>query len=348
MKGIREVSPVPIMTRLYPAAAVFMAVFLVGGLGYRVIGDGQWSYSDCFYMTIITLSTVGFAETLPDMDQVPGARIWTIGLILLGSGTLLYFASTLTALIVEGDLRGALHRKKMTRLLAKINDHFIVCGIGATGWNIVLELHRTHNAFVVVDIDQDRVDRLTAEIGPFLSVVGDAAEDHVLLDAGIEHAAGLIASLPDDRDNLFVTITARALSDQLRIVTKTIEPESESKVRRAGADAVVSPNHIGGMRMASEMLRPKAVKFLDEMLRDRHASRRIEEVLIPQGSPLVGRTLSQARLRQQADSLVIAIRKTDGTHFYNPPGNFQLAPGQTLIAMVLSSDFHELKKYITG
>jgi len=348
MKGLQQIGATPVMKRLYPAAVAFLSVVLVGGLGYRVIGGGQWSYSDCFYMTMITLSTVGFAETLPNMNAVPGARAWTIGLIVLGSGTLLYFASTLTALIVEGDLRGALNRKKMNRLLDKINDHYIICGIGATGWNIALELHRTHNAFVVVEIDEDRVARLKAEIGPYLSVIGDAAEDHILEQAGIAHATGLIAALPDDRDNLFVTITARALNDRLRIVAKTIEPESESKVRRAGADAVVSPNHIGGMRMASEMLRPKAVKFLDEMLRDREASRRIEEIDIPEGSPLDGRTLAQASLREHGDSLVIAIRRRDGTHLYNPPGDFRLAAGHTLIAMVLSADLHALKEYVAG
>jgi len=336
------------MTRLYPAAIVFFSVFLIGGLGYRAIGGEQWSYADCFYMTIVTLSTVGYAETLPNMNEVPGARIWTVGLILLGSGTLLYFASTLTALIVEGDLRGVLNRNKMTRLLDKIADHTIVCGVGSTGSNIVLELHHTHRAFVVVDVNEERIARMEAEIGPFLYVVGDAADDHVLEEAGIQRAAGLVAALSEDRDNLFVTITARALNDRLRIVARTIEPESERKVRRAGADSTVSPNQIGGMRMASEIVRPKTVKFLDEMLRDKSATRRIEEFAIPVGSPLVGRTLSQANLRRYADSLVLAIRLKDGSHLYNPPGEFRISSGQTLIAMVLSADFDALKRHIDG
>jgi voltage-gated potassium channel len=236
----------------------------------------------------------------------------------------------------------------MTRLLQKIDNHIIVCGIGATGWNIVLELHRTHNSFVVVDVDSTRIEKLIAEIGPVLHVVGDAAQDHVLEEAGIERAKGLVAATPDDRDNLFVTITARALNDRLRIVAKTIETENEHKVRRAGANAVVSPNHIGGMRMASEMLRPKAVKFLDEMLRDRNASRRIEEVFIAPGSPVIGLTLSQARLRRWADSLVIAVRRNDGSHQYNPQASFRLAQGQTLIMLVLSSELHTLKTYVAG
>ncbi len=348
MKSIRSTSTAPLLARLYPAALAFLIVFVVGGLGYRAIGGERWDYSDCFYMAIVTLSTVGFAETLPGMDETPMARAWTVGLILLGSGTLLYFASTLTALIVEGDLRGVLQRKKMTRLLDKIHDHIIVCGVGATGSNIVLELHRTHNSFVVVDNNVERIERMTAEIGPFLSVIGDAAEDHILEEAGIERANGLITTLPDDRDNLFVTITARALNDKMRIVARIIEPESEHKVRRAGADAVVSPNHIGGMRMASEMLRPKTVKFLDEMLRDKEASRRIEELVIPQGSPLVGQTLSEANLRQWADSLVIAIRLVDGSHLYNPTAAHRLSAGETLIAMVLSAEVAGFRKHVAG
>jgi voltage-gated potassium channel len=299
-------------------------------------------------MTIVTLSTVGFAETLPNMDQVPGARVWTVGLILLGSGTLLYFASTLTALLVEGDLRGVLQRNRMTRKLDKIQDHIIVCGVGGTGGNIAIELHKTHNEFVAVDNDPDKIERLTQEIGPLLSVIGDASEDHTLEEAGISRAKGLIVSLPDDRDNLYVTLTARALNGKLRIVAKAIEAEAEYKVRRAGADAVVSPTHIGGMRMVSEMLRPKAVKFLDDMLRAKGGTRRIEEFLIPDGSPVAGGTLDHANLGQVADSLVIAIRLANGERLYNPPAQHRLEVGDTLIVMVLSADVARLRKRVGG
>ncbi len=349
MKAVRRTEAAsPLMPRLYSAGVVFGTVFLVGGLGYRLIGRGRWDYSDCFYMAVVTLSTVGFAETLPDMDQVPGARIWTVGLILLGSGTLLYFASTLTALIVEGDLRGALQRNKMRRLLDAVENHIIVCGVGATGSHVLGELIATRHPVVVIDTDIKRIERLTHEVGSFLHVIGDATEDEVLDKAGIHRARGLVACLTEDRDNLFVSLTARALNDGLRIVSKTVDSENAAKMRRAGADAVVSPAFIGGVRIASEMVRPTVVRFLDEMLRDPAGSLRIEEVPVAPGSPLEGSTLAQAQFRDRTETLVIAIRHPDGTNLYNPGPDTLLCGGQTLIVLAHADQVARVHATIRG
>jgi voltage-gated potassium channel len=253
--------------RLISAAGVLAGVVVVGATAYYSVGDGRWSWFDCFYMTIITLSTVGFAETLEGMNEMPEARGVTLTLIVLGSGTLLYFISSLTALIVEGDLQGILRRRGMQRAIGTLNKHVIVCGIGTTGWHIATELRAVGVPFVVVDTNRERLDELNEEFEEgLLYVHGDATDDHVLELAGVERARGVISALNDDKANLFVTISARALNPTARIVAKSIEPSTERKLRRAGADAVVAPNYIGGVRLFSEMVSPKTVAFLDRIV----------------------------------------------------------------------------------
>ena len=339
-----------LLARLYTAGLAFGAVALIGALGYRFIGDGAWSFADCLYMAVITLSTVGFSETLPGMDTIPMARAWTLTLILLGSGTLLYFASTLTALIVEGDLRGAIRRRRMSTLLDRLSNHVIVCGVGSTGLHVVEELVQSRATMVVVDTSIERIERIVAEHpeADILYVHGDATEDHVLEEAGIRRARGLIAALHDDRDNLFVTITARALSDTVRLVSKAAESDNIVKLQRAGADAVVSPAVIGAVRMASEMVRPSVLQFLDGMVQNPEKTRRIEEVLITADSPLVGASLHEAGLRSVADALVIAIRFLDGHHEYNPTGDTQLRAGMVLIVLVKAQEVRALKDHVRG
>ncbi|MGB8331597.1 MAG: potassium channel family protein, partial [Polyangiales bacterium] len=232
--------------RLISATSVLAAVVLVGATAYYGVGDGRWSWFDCFYMTIITLSTVGFAETLEGMNEIPEARVVTIALIVLGSGTLLYFISSLTALIVEGDLQGILRRRSMDRAIEKLSNHVIVCGIGTTGRHIATELRAVGIPFVVIESNRERLDELNEEFHDLLLFVnGDATDDHVLELAGIARARGVISALNDDKANLFVTISARALNPKARIVAKSIEPSTEAKLRRAGADSVVAPNYIG-------------------------------------------------------------------------------------------------------
>ncbi|MEQ1564656.1 MAG: potassium channel protein [Myxococcota bacterium] len=339
-----------LLGRLYTAGVALLVVALVGAGGYHVLGAGRWPFSDCLYMSIITLSTVGFGELLPGMNDVPWARAWTVLLILLGSGTLVYFASTFTAMLVEGDLRGALRRRRMTRMLDKLADHVIVCGVGSTGIHVAEELHSSHTRFVVVDTSMERIERLAVSIGDphLLYVVGDATDDHVLEQAGIRTARGLIAALTDDRDNLFTVVTARALSDSLRIVSKAVDPESVTKLTRAGADSVVAPALIGGVRMASEMVRPSVVQFLDAMSRDREQDRSIEEILVTADSPLAGRTMADARLKDSFDTLVIAIRFVDGSHEYNPGPATLLRPGMVLIVLVRKSEADKLRKHVGG
>jgi len=330
-----------ILRQLTLAGSLLAVVVLLGATGYHVLGDDRWSWIDCFYMTIITLSTVGFAETLPGMDQVSGARVWTLLLILSGSGSLLFFVSSFTAFIVEGDLRGVLRRRRMQKEIDGLRDHYILVGIGATGIHVAEELMASQVRFVAIDVDPERLERACEECaGKLLYVVGDATDDGVLQEAGIERASGLVATLREDKDNVFVTITARALNSKMRIVAKVTEDSAESKMLRAGADATVSPSFIGGMRMASELVRPSVVQFLDNM---RSEDLRVEEVVVPQSSPLVGAKLSETQVRHQTNVLVLAVRQADGSYSYNPGPQFVILGGQTLVVLCRTSDLESLR-----
>lgn len=338
-------STAALLRRLRTASMLFGFVVLLGTVGYYAIGHGKWTVFDCFYMTLITLSTVGYGEVLHGMDGIFIARILTATLIVLGSGTLVYFVSTITAFIVEGDLQGILRRRKVNRMIESLSAHAIICGAGSTGRHVVHELISAGHPCVVVEMDGAVIDELEAELGREIPhVIGSAIDDHVLQKAGVERAAIVVAALTDDKANLFVTITARAFNPNARIVAKCIEPTTERKLRRAGATSVVSPNYIGGMRMASEVLRPNAVEFLDRMMRDQGEKKvRIEELVIPPGNRLVGRSLAETSIRN-AGALVVAARLTSGEFVYNPPGSLVLEAQMALVVLTAVEDLQKLRE----
>ncbi|MCB9666119.1 MAG: potassium channel protein [Alphaproteobacteria bacterium] len=345
MKGVRQDQQFARSAgRLWVAFTLVMLVVVVGTTGFHLLGRGRWSWFDALYMTVITISTVGYGETLSDMADVPWARPWTLALILSGTGALLYFVSMLTALVVEGDLRGLMERRRMNTRIDACTDHVIVCGCGTTGRHVIGELIATRTPYVAIDSDTERLAELSDEYGEdFVHIEGDATDDAVLREAGVTRARGVLTALRDDRDNLFVTISARSLNDRLRIVARAVEGSAERKLRRAGADAIVSPNFIGGMRLASEMIRPSVVQFLDVMLRDRDRGIRIESVTLPAGTALQGRTLRESRIRERTELLVIAVAEADGSYVFNPGAEHRLAAGQTLVVMGDADDVDRLR-----
>lgn len=344
--------------RLILAAVLMFTVVLVGSGGYHLLGDGRWSIEEVLYFTVITLSTVGFGETLPGMDHVPFARLWTILMIFFGSGTLLYFMSTLTAFIVEGDIQGAIRRNRMQKRIDHLSGHYVVCGVGSTGIHVVEELINTHHPFVVIDRDADRLLQLADRFGPqrFHYVAGDATDDEVLIQAGIDRAVGVIAALTDDKDNLYITITASQLErerqarGEFRIVAKAIEPTAGPKLIAAGATRVVSPAQIGGMRMVSEMVRPAVVEFLDLMLRDPEKNLRIEEVAIPDESSLVGAQLKDTTIRARTKAMVIACKHAGSPprYTYNPGPTLALEKGMVLIVLAETAEMNKLREGIAS
>lgn len=327
--------------KITASVAIFLVVFLMGVAGFKVLGGPDWSLLDALYMTAITISTIGYGE-VNDLSANPAARIFTVFFIIISLGTIAFAVSSITAFIVEGELKDILGRKRMEKEIAGLKDHYIVCGADETAGTIVLELSRTGRDFVVVDSSEERLKQLAESLtrqvevgGPgrrFLYVAGDPAEDAVLLKAGIERAAGVFLSLHTDEANLFVTMTARGLNPKARIVTKGIDVKSHAKMKKAGADSVVSPTFIGGMRMASEMVRPAAATFLDMMLRDRDQGLRVEEMPVEAGSAIDDKTVREARLEDKTGALLVAVKNADtGAYEFNPAAERKVRAGEILI-----------------
>jgi voltage-gated potassium channel len=311
--------------RLVLLVGLVAAVTLIGTIGYVVI-EG-WAVFDALYMTVITVASVGFGEIHP--LSLPG-RVFTIGLIACGLGVVAYGLSTITALVVEGDLSHHWERRRMERRIEGLRDHIVVCGGGETGGHIIRELAATRTPFVCIELRSEHAEALRRVVPDVLYIVGDATELDVMRAAQVERARGLISSMPADKDNLFVLLTARELNPRLRIVSRVAGEESRARFLKAGADAVVSNKAIGALRLASEMLRPHVVSVLDAMLRE-PSQTRVQE--IPVGPGAAGQALAALKLQERAGIIVFALREsTTQRHFFNPPAERPLAAGDVLIA----------------
>lgn len=316
--------------RLIPALLLMLVMIFAAAMGYRLLGGRSVSLLDAIYMAVITIATVGYGEVV-DTSANPALRIFNIFVILFGIGIMLYVFSASTAFIVEGELKDIFRRRKMLRQIRDMKDHFIVCGAGETGLAVVQELLKTGHRFVVIDSDEAHLEKLQ-HLGEFPALQGDAADEEVLETAGLARARGLVSVLPDDKDNLMVTVTARQKNPNIRIVARCADPKVADKLIRAGANSAVSPNLIGGLRLASELIRPHVVSFLDLMLRDQSPTVRVEEIPVIEGSPWSGKTIHDTHIHQRFDLLALALRRPSGTK-YNPQGDAVLEPGDVLLVM---------------
>lgn len=330
--------------RVVLALVVLVSVLGIGATGYWYLAwlqrPGFWSFGDCVYFTAITITTVGYEETL-DLDAIAGSRTWTLGLLVFGISANLYVISSITSFFVESDFGNIRRYRRLRKRMDQIHGHYIVCGVGSTGIHVVSELRAVGEK--IVCIDQDAHALLELEREGVLTLHGDATDDEVLQQAGIAHARGVVATMDDDKTNMFVVVTARQTNPKLRIVTKAVFPSAAPKLRRAGADAVVSPAFIGGMRLASEMVRPEVVRFLDEMLRDKEANLRIEEAAVGVRGEIVGKRLRDAAIRERCGVLIIAVRTTEGKTDYVPSGDLVLSPGLVVIAIGGPADIRRLR-----
>ena len=312
------------MKRFIIPIIMLLVIMLVGTLGYVFIEE--WSFFNSFYMTIITIGTVGFHE-VAEMSQ--DGRIFTVGLIILGIGIGGYAIASLTSFIVEGNIRSLFRGKKMEKQIFQLKSHIVVCGYGKTGTEIIEELKKLKQRFVIIEKDEHKVDELK-ERGE-LVLFGDATEDEILEKAGVSNASGLIASLPNDADNVYVVLTAREMNPSLRIIARSIDDQSCKKLRRAGADKVVSPYSIAGRRMARLLLTPGIVDFLEVMVQSSELELKIEEVVLQEGSPFVNKQLRESNIKAETKgAMVIGIKKNDGKVTVNPPGEMMLKAGVTL------------------
>ncbi|MDO9287953.1 MAG: potassium channel protein [Thermodesulfovibrionales bacterium] len=320
---------------------IILALFLLalvieaGIFGYMWI-EG-WNFLDAFYMTIITIASVGYMEVNP---LSPHGRIFTIFLIIFGMGVLLFGISTFTAFLVEGELSEILRRRKMEKSISGLKEHYIVCGIGTVGRHVIDELHKTGRPFVAIDANEELCRQL-AEKGMFF-VKGDATSSSVLKSANAANAKGVFCSLHTDAENLLLILTAKGINPSLKIVSKAEEDESEDKMKRAGADGVVLPKFIGGLRMASAMIRPEAVTFLDKMLKGQDETYRVEDINITAGSVFAGKTLKASGLLDKKGISVVAVKKGE-RYVFNPGGNEMLEIGDVLILIGETKSIREMK-----
>lgn len=309
--------------RLVIAAVSLVAVIAIGTFGYHAL-EG-WSWFDALYMTVTTITTIGGGE--PSPMNLAG-KSWTIGVVVFGFGVLTYTLLALVGFVIEGHFGVAVEERRMRRRVRKMDEHYILCGFGRVGREIARKFMQEGIAFVIVDINQASLEPAAAE--GFTVVHGNASDVEVLKAAGIARARGLVTAIDADADNIYVTLSARVLRPDLRIVARANREDSEQKLRLAGADRVISPYTIGGRRMASLAMRPTAVDFVDIVLSADNGQLLLEDLTIPATSPWVGRTL--AALFPDGDEAFVLAHKHDGTMFFRPGPSTTLAAGDELVA----------------
>jgi voltage-gated potassium channel len=324
---------------LATAAVALSIVIAVGVIGY--MGIAGLGFIDALYMTVTTISTVGFREVTP---LGPAGQVFTIALIVSGIGIVFYSATLVARDLIEGELRRGFGRRQVERQIARTSGHIIVCGYGRMGRSVCRELAAKPAPFVVIDRDAEAVRH--AETDGYLSVAGDASEDDVLRAAGITRAQGLVAALSTDAANVYVVLTARELNPQLLIVARAEDERSERKLLHAGANRVVLPYAISGHRMAHALLRPAVLDVIDLATHYRNLELQIEEVAVADGTFCAGRSLQESGLREELGLIVIAIKKPDDTTQFNPTAETRIEAGDRLVLMGPVENLREIERRV--
>ncbi len=312
-------------------------LIIIGTAGYMLI-EGM-DFVDSLYMTVITISTVGFREV---RELNTAGRLFTIILIISGLFIAAFAVTVVSTLVIEGEFRHILRRRTMEKNIARLKDHYIICGAGQTGQHVINQFKKRKVPFVVIESDTAKVNHII-EQGE-LAMIGDATVEEDLIKVGIEQAKGLLCCLSNDADNVFTVLTAREIRSDLLIVSRAIEEKSDLKLLKAGADKVVSPNEIGGTRMASLILRPAVVSFLDVITRAGQVVIDLEEVSIRIGSSLVGKSLADARIPEQTGLIVMAIKRSNGETEINPGPLYILEEADSLIVLGKEEQVGKLQK----
>jgi voltage-gated potassium channel len=322
--------------RLVVAALLLSALLVLGVAGYMLI-EG-WSFLDALFMTVTTITTVGFREVQPLGD---GGRIFTIFLILFGVGVAFYILTSLVATVVEGDLGLALGVRRMKGKIEALRDHHILCGFGRVGEEIAREFTARKVPFVIVESNAESLERARKK-DYHLIVEGDAATDAALLEAGIRHARCLLAASDSDAGNTYIVLTAKALNPRLFVVARAGQPVSEERVRRAGADRVISPYSIGGRRMALSALQPLVMDFIDTLAAGRHGEQILAELEVTEESGLAGQTI-EGCFQNCPGATVLALQKATGPIQVGPRATTVLEAGDRLMVLGDEEDLEALR-----
>lgn len=332
-----------IRRKLYFAGLLLFVIMATAVTGYRILGGPNVTMLQAVYMAVITFAGVGYGEII-DTTFNPSLRIFNTVMIVCGWLAMIYIVSSVTAFLVEGEITDIFRRRRMQKTINELKYHYIVCGLGDTGRHAVEELEKTHTPYVVVETHEDNIKKFRDPLGTgsrayenMLYVIGDATDDAVLDQAGLKRAKGIIAALANDKDNLVITVMVRQQNEKVRIVARCTDPKYAERMTKAGANSTVSPNHIGGMRMASEVLRPHVVGFLDLMLKEQSKTLRLEEIDVGKASPWVGKSIKDLAIKNRFGILVLAVKSAvdvRGARFHvNPPPEHLLAPGEVVIVM---------------
>ncbi len=333
------------MDRLYKRLATIVALIAAtltfGTVGFVVVAGYPWF--DAFYMSVITITTVGYFEVHPLGH--PG-RIFNSFLLLFGVSIMFYAVGVITQTVLEIQFSDLLQRRRVRKMIDSLQDHYLLCGFGRVGRGAAAELQRTGVPFVVLDRNEERVER--AIKGGMLAVLADSTQDEMLIEAGVKQARGLVAALSNDADNLFLILSAKGLNPNLKVSARVAEEASEAKMRRAGADAVFMPYSITGYRLAQSILRPHVFEFLDITSSTSGLGMEvgIEQVEIREGSAAEAKSLRDLQLRRDLGVIVLAIRRQGGRMEFNPPADAVIERGDYLIVMGGQEDVRKLERML--
>ena len=322
-------------------AILIVTVTVLGTVGYTII-EG-WSLWDAFYMTVITITTVGYREVHP---LSRAGEVFTVIILLSGVGSFFYAFTLFMALLAEGRLVDRWEARRRNRMLDDLSEHFILCGFGRMGEIIARELSRREVAFVVIERSPDRM-QLAMDQG-FLAVEADASSEDVLRRVRIDRARGLIAAVSTDAENVYAVLSARLLRPDLFIIGRAETEDAHTKLRRAGADRVISPYQIGGLTLAQTALRPAVVDFVQLATSSENLDLNFEQVRIAEGSPLNHQTLVEAGVRQRFGVIVVGIRRANGTMDFNPPPETAMYAGDDLVVLGRAENLHDLEAAAVG
>jgi voltage-gated potassium channel len=320
---------------------ILIFMLLIGSAGYMLLE--KWSFFDSLYMTVITITTVGFGEV---RDLSLGGRIFTIILIILGMGIIVYIVGMIAQAMVDLQVRSIIGRTKLGHKMKYIKDHYIICGFGRIGTVICKEFKANKIPMVVIDNNPAARQVLENDNIPF--IIDDATSEDVLIEAGMERARGLISVVASDADNLFITLTARGLNPSAFILARADEEKSEKKLMRAGADRVFLPYLIGGQKMAHSVTKPAVTDFLDFTVHNKDMGLEMKELLVSKKSHLNGVNLIDSGIRQEMDVIFVAIRKKSGEMSFNPSSETRIEAGDTLISLGKSNDLEKLSGILAG
>lgn len=320
--------------RLIQTSLAMLFVFAFGTFGYYYITDAAYSLFTCFYMTVLTVTTIGFDEII-DLKNYQAGRPFTVFIAFTGIGILTYFVSNVAAVIVEGNLKESYKKRKMEKSLSKCKDHYVICGAGTHAIHIIEEIDRTQRECVLIDINPDSIAKILQSYPEQNYINGDATHDDILNKANVKIAKGLFATTNDDNQNLVITLLAKRLNPDLRIVSLCGSRENQYKIKLAGADVVISPNYMGGIRMASEMLRPVVTHFLDIMLSDAYRNLRMEEINL--NNEFAGKKISDLKLEDYKDTLFIALKSGEELIF-KPENDYEIKSGDLLLIITTPED----------